>query len=42
MNKSNAFDNFKLEDKIKELQNNLACLPASFSRPKSKSTYNSN
>ncbi|CDW74552.1 UNKNOWN [Stylonychia lemnae] len=39
LNRSNLFDNNKLEDKIKELQLNLANLPASFSRPKSKSYY---
>jgi hypothetical protein len=35
----NCFENAKLEEKIKELQLNLASLPSSFSRPKSKSNY---
>ena len=46
MNRSMGFttskDNSKLEEKIKELQINLASLPQSFSRPKSKSNYSNN
>jgi hypothetical protein len=33
------FENIKLEEKIKELQQNLASLPSSFNRPKSKSNH---